>query len=106
VTTWSAPDALTVPVSALFRKGDQWTVFAHENGRARSTSVQIGHRNNRSVEVIAGLAAGDRIVLPPSDRIADGSRFASRIQQQARAIRQDCSYSCGITKGLRNCGGD
>jgi HlyD family secretion protein len=81
VTTWSAADALTVPVSALFRKGDQWTVFVEENGRARSTSVQIGHRNNRSAEVVSGLAAGDRVVLHPSDRIADGSKIASRVGQ-------------------------
>ena len=78
VTTWSAPDALTVPVSALFRKGDQWAVFADENGRAKTVPVNIGHRNNRMAEVLSGLAAGDRVVLHPSDRIADGSRLAQR----------------------------
>jgi len=78
VTTWSAPDALTVPVSALFRKGAQWAVFADENGRARVRPVQIGHRNNRSAEVISGLSVGDRVVAHPSDRIEDGSRVAQR----------------------------
>ncbi|PJG51181.1 secretion protein HlyD [Bradyrhizobium forestalis] len=78
VTTWSAPDALTVPVSALFRKADQWAVFVDDNGRARTTLVQIGHRNNRTAEVLSGLAAGDRVVLHPSDRIADGVRIAER----------------------------
>ena len=67
-----------VPVSALFRKGDQWGVFADEDGRARSTPVQIGHRNNRLAEVVSGLLAGDRVVLHPSDRISDGSRIAQR----------------------------
>ena len=78
VTTWSSPDALTVPVSALFRNGDQWAVFADDNGRAKTTLVQIGHRNNRTAEVLSGLAAGDRIVLHPSDRIADGVRIVQR----------------------------
>jgi HlyD family secretion protein len=78
VTTWSAPDALIVPVSALFRKGDQWAVFADENGRAKTVPVSIGHRNNRIAEVLSGLAAGDPVVLHPSDRIADGSRIAQR----------------------------
>jgi HlyD family secretion protein len=78
VTTWSAPDALTVPVSALFRKGDQWAVFTDENGRAKTVPVQIDHRNNRMAEVLSGLAAGDRVVLHPSDRIADGGRIARR----------------------------
>lgn len=78
VTTWSAPDALTVPVSALFRKGDRWAVFADENGRAKTVPVIIGHRNNRFAEVLSGLAAGDRVVLHPSDRVADGGRIAQR----------------------------
>jgi HlyD family secretion protein len=78
VTTWSAPDAVTVPVSALFRKGDRWSVFADENGRAKTVPVQIGHRNNRMAEVLSGLAAGDRVVVHPSDRIGDGTRVAQR----------------------------
>ncbi|ABQ39765.1 efflux RND transporter periplasmic adaptor subunit [Bradyrhizobium sp. BTAi1] len=78
VTTWSAPEARTVPVSALFRKGNQWAVFADENGRAQMVTVSIGHRNNGMAEVLSGLAAGDRVVLHPSDRIGDGTRVAQR----------------------------
>ncbi|MBH5398847.1 efflux RND transporter periplasmic adaptor subunit [Bradyrhizobium sp. CNPSo 4010] len=78
VSTWSAEDALTVPVSALFRTGEQWAVFTDENGRAKMTLVQIGHRNGRMAEIWSGLAAGDRVVLHPSDRIADGIRIAPR----------------------------
>ncbi|MDA9449126.1 MULTISPECIES: efflux RND transporter periplasmic adaptor subunit [Bradyrhizobium] len=78
VTTWSAQDALSVPVSALFRRGDQWAVFVDQNGRARTTLVQIGHRNNRLAEVLSGLVAGDRVVLHPSDRISDETRIAQR----------------------------
>jgi HlyD family secretion protein len=78
VTTWSAPEALIAPVSALFRKGDQWAVFVDENGRANTVPVSIGHRNNWVAEVLSGLAAGDRIVLHPSDRITDGSTIEQR----------------------------
>ncbi|MBB4372690.1 HlyD family secretion protein [Bradyrhizobium sp. cir1] len=78
VTIWSAPGALTVPVSALFRRGGQWAVFVDENGRAKTVPVQIGHRNSRTAEVLAGLAAGDRVVLHPSDRISHGIRIAQR----------------------------
>jgi HlyD family secretion protein len=79
VTTWSAADALTVPVSALFRRGDEWAVFAVQDGHARATAVKIGHRNNRTAEVISGLSAGTPVVLHPSDRIADGTRVAPRV---------------------------
>jgi HlyD family secretion protein len=78
VTVWSSENALTVPVGALFRVGDDWAAFAVKDGRARTTRVQIDHRNNRAAEVLSGLSAGDRVVLHPSDRISDGSRVAER----------------------------
>jgi HlyD family secretion protein len=77
-TIWSAGDVLTVPVSALFRTGEDWAVFVVEDGRARLTPVKIGHRNNRLAEVLEGLAAGRQVVLHPSDKIADGVRIARR----------------------------
>lgn len=78
VTVWNTEDALTVPLGALFRKGDEWAVFTLQNGRAHTTTVQVGHRNVRAVEVLAGLSKGDQIVLHPSDRIADGVRITQR----------------------------
>jgi len=78
VTVWKADDALTVPLGALFRKGDEWAVFTLQNGRAHTTVVQIGHRNARTAEVLAGLSEGDQIVLHPSDRITDGVRVSPR----------------------------
>jgi HlyD family secretion protein len=78
VTVWRSDDALVVPVGALFRNGDHWAVFAVRDGRARTQPVEIGHRNNRSAEVASGLAAGDRVILHPSDRIEDGARVVDR----------------------------
>jgi HlyD family secretion protein len=78
VTTWSASDALTVPVSALFRRGDEWAVLSVEDGRARATLVKIGHRNSRVAEVLAGLSPGVQVVVHPSDRVNDGTRVAQR----------------------------
>jgi HlyD family secretion protein len=69
---------LTVPVGALFRKGESWAAFAVRDGRAQTTLIQVGHRNNRTAEVVSGLSAGDRVVLHPSDRVTDGARVAER----------------------------
>lgn len=77
-TIWSADDVLVAPVSALFRKGEDWALFAVEDGRARLTPVKIGHRNNRMAEVLEGLAAGRQVILHPSDKIADGVRVTQR----------------------------
>lgn len=77
ITVYKAGDALRVPISALFRKGEQWAVFVVERGRARATPVEIGHRNSNFAEVARGLSQGAAVVLHPSDRVADGVRVAS-----------------------------
>ena len=78
VTTWSAPDVLQVPVGALFRKEKDWAVFTVKDGRTRATRLEIGHRNNRTAEIVAGLSEGDRVVLHPSDRISEGTAVSER----------------------------
>jgi HlyD family secretion protein len=79
VELWRAESALTVPVAALFRLDEDWAVFRESNRRARSTAVAIGRRNDRVAEVLAGLSAGDRVVLHPSDRVRDGQAVAARV---------------------------
>ena len=81
VTVWSSENALTVPVGALFRSGERWAVFAVRDGRARLTPIDVGHRNNRLAEVVSGLAAGDRVVQHPSDRIKEGAPVSERVSQ-------------------------
>ena len=78
VVIWKADEALTVPVGALFRRGNDWAVFSVRAGRARTTLVGVGHRNAQLAEVVSGLAAGDRVVVHPSDRVRDGAAVAQR----------------------------
>ena len=78
VTTWQGDNVLTVPVSALFRVGEEWAVFTVKDGRARTTAVKIDHRNDRVAEVVSGLSAGDQVILHPSDRITEGVSVEER----------------------------
>lgn len=78
VAVWESNDALTVPASALFRRGDDWAVFAVKDGRAHATVVRTGQRNSKLVEVLSGLSPGDRVVLHPSDRVAEGTAVSER----------------------------
>ena len=78
IVVWQAPDVPQVPVSALFRTGDDWTVFAESDGRARLRTVELGRRNDLTAEVVAGLVAGERVVTHPSDKVADGVRILGR----------------------------
>ena len=78
IILWESDDALRVPLTALFRDGEGWAVFAEEGGRARLRPVQVGRRNRLVAEILDGLAPGERIVVHPSDRILAGTRIAGR----------------------------
>ncbi len=78
IVEWQSEDALRVPLGALFRDGEAWAVFKLTDGRAALQQVKIGHQNEQHAELLEGLAAGDQVVLHPSDRIADGTRIEAR----------------------------
>jgi HlyD family secretion protein len=76
IRIYEAPNALRVPISAVFRRRDQWTVYAVERGRARAVPVKVGQRNTAFAEVLGGLTEGAVVVMHPSDRVADGVRVS------------------------------
>lgn len=73
-----AADVLLVPTGALFRHGGAWATFVLADGRAARRELEIGRRNDTVAEVLSGLAAGDRVVLYPSDRVVDGVKLHPR----------------------------
>ena len=78
IVLWEGEDVLKLPITALFRNGQQWAVFSESGGRARLRPIELGVRNRLEAQVIAGLEEGDRIVLHPSNRVRDGVRIAAR----------------------------
>jgi len=72
-------DALLVPLGALFRQGADWAVFAvDEDGRAALRRIEIGARDARSAVVLGGLSENERVILHPSDRVAQGVSVVAR----------------------------
>ncbi|MBU6505183.1 MAG: efflux RND transporter periplasmic adaptor subunit [Betaproteobacteria bacterium] len=67
-------DVLKVPSTCLFRNGDGWSVYVVEGGRARLRRVTVGLRSAQDAEIVAGLAAGNRVVRHPSNPLSDGVR--------------------------------
>src|SRR6516164_3792873 len=78
VSVWTSDNVLTVPLGALFRKGNDWAVYSVVGGRARTAVVKIGHRNAQTAEVLSGLVGGDRVVVHASDRVREGTAVAER----------------------------
>jgi HlyD family secretion protein len=76
IVTWSGDDVLQVPLGALFRDGDRWAVFVVEDGRAVQRTIELGQRGTATAEVLAGLAAGDHVILHPTERVVAGARVA------------------------------
>jgi HlyD family secretion protein len=72
IVIWSDEEAVTVPTSALFQRMGEWHVFAIVEGRASLTQVEIGHRSAQNAQVLGGLPDGSRVIVFPSEEIADG----------------------------------
>ena len=83
ITVWSGEDVLKVPMSAVFRRGQGWSAFVIQNGRAKVSDIEIGHRNETEVQILKGLAEGEDVILHPSNQIADGVR----LRTQSKASR-------------------
>jgi RND family efflux transporter MFP subunit len=70
---------LLVPAASFVERGGLTGLFVVSEGRARLRWVAVGARDGGSVEVRAGIEAGERVVLDPA-HLADGA-FVS---EQAR----------------------
>ena len=78
VVLWEGESVLSLPLTALFRNGETWHVFALEDGRARLREVEIGQRTGLAAEIRNGLSEGAMVVLHPSEQIAEGVKLTSR----------------------------
>jgi RND family efflux transporter MFP subunit len=65
---------LAVPAAAVVRRGQLTLAFVVDsNGAARLRMLSPGRESQGRIEVLAGLKEGDRVVLTPSDAMADGT---------------------------------
>jgi HlyD family secretion protein len=78
ITVETRDDAVLVPVSALFRHGEDWAVFAVSGGRARLQQVTTGPRDGMVAIVVGGLDPGTQVIAYPGDAIADGGPVKAR----------------------------
>jgi HlyD family secretion protein len=78
VITWQSPGVLKVPLSSLFRRGDDWNIFVAENNRANRRTVKIGHKSDLEAEVLDGLREGEQVIVHPGNELGDASRIRIR----------------------------
>lgn len=86
VVIWRGEDIVKLPTSALFRQEDGWAVFTVSgteggSGKAQLVPVEIGHRNSLEAEVRSGIDEGTRIIVHPSDEVAEGIEVEERMAE-------------------------
>jgi RND family efflux transporter MFP subunit len=64
---------LVVPAAAVVRHGQVASVFVEGGGRVRMRVLHLGEPVSDGIEVLAGLEAGERVVLAPPAGLRDGS---------------------------------
>ena len=74
VLVWETENTLKVPVSALFRHGNESAAYVVRGGKAVIVPVVAGRSSGREVQILKGRTAGDEVILYPGDRISDGQR--------------------------------
>lgn len=74
IITYQQPNALKVPVGALFREGDGFAVFVVDGDVARKRTVKVPRRNATEALIEEGLQPGERVVVYPSDALRDDAR--------------------------------
>ena len=81
IVLWQGESVLKIPLTALFRNGDQWNVFVEREEKAKKQMISIGRRTGLEAEVLEGLSSGDRIVVHPSEKVSEGVAIEPRLTE-------------------------
>ena len=82
----SKENARVIPSQAL-QAGHVWVVKEHKLAKAR---VELGIRSIERVEVLSGLAPGERVVISPAGSLSEG--------QEVRTTFLDAATAAGLNK--------
>jgi RND family efflux transporter MFP subunit len=69
---------VALPTAALAERGQLQSVFVVEDGVAHTRLVTTGRRSGGSAEVLSGLNAGEKVVLPVPAGLRDGAKVEVR----------------------------
>jgi multidrug efflux pump subunit AcrA (membrane-fusion protein) len=67
-----AQDAVTVPAAAVVRADGHDAIWVVRDGRASRVPVTLGVQGPDRVQVVSGVAPGDRVVIKGADRVKPG----------------------------------
>jgi hypothetical protein len=66
-------DGIVIPTDALLFRGEGMKVASVDaNGRVKLIAIKAGRNFGQAIEVLEGLKGSERLVLNPSDSLAEG----------------------------------
>ncbi|MHB9003021.1 MAG: efflux RND transporter periplasmic adaptor subunit, partial [Coriobacteriia bacterium] len=74
----SVPNAVTIPIEALFDEGGATFAYKVVGDELQRVSVEVGTLTDTDVEIVSGLDAGDTVALSGPDELVDGMRVRVR----------------------------
>ncbi|MGH7034009.1 MAG: efflux RND transporter periplasmic adaptor subunit [Stellaceae bacterium] len=77
--------SVTVPAEALIFRKEGPRVALIREGKAKLVPIKIGRDYGNKIEVVAGLAAEDEVILDPSDSLTDGTAVRLRSEAMVRS---------------------
>ena len=78
VILWESENVAQIPLTSLFRDGEDWAVFVEQDGRASLQHVKLGQRNGLQAEILEGITTDMYVISHPSNQIVDGIRIQAR----------------------------
>ncbi len=69
---------LAIPAGAVTERGQLQSVLVVDNGVARTRLITTGQRTKDRVEVLSGLTAGEKVIFPAPEGLADGAKVEVR----------------------------
>jgi hypothetical protein len=85
------PNALQVPVQAMYAHGPQFYCFVYDNGRWHAQEVKAGPTNDKFFVIESGLKEGDQVALNPRAYLAEVTLPKLPPEEIQRAVPQPAS---------------
>ncbi len=69
---------LAIPAAAVSEHGQLQSVFVADNGIARTRMITTGQKVKDRIEVLSGIAAGEKVIFPIPQSLSDGTSVEVR----------------------------
>jgi membrane fusion protein, multidrug efflux system len=91
--------ALVIPEEALTPEAERQYVFVVANGKAERREVRIGGRTPGNVEIVAGLKAGEQVIVEGTQKVRDGApvRATERMAETTTSAIDAASHEASAT---------